>query len=154
MEMEVSPTEVRIEHSVADQRALARGFTVMYAVIAAALLVAAIVKPELLLFGVFFALFVGWWAWRIRRAHSGVPWVVLLTPAELRHTAAGVDVSISRSEAGEVRLEARPGPRMTLQVLEVRAPGGRALLTLSLPGRDSSVALAAAFEEWDWPLRS
>ena len=150
--MEASPTEVRIEHSVADQRALSRGFTVFYALIAAAGLVATLFKPELLLGAAFFALFVAWWAWRIRRAQSNEPWLVVLTPGELRHSRAGVDVRITRAEAGEVRLESRAGPRMRLHLLKVRNPGGGELLTVSLPGRDESTMLEAAFEEWGWPV--
>lgn len=150
--MDASPTEVRIEHSVADQRALARGFTVFYALIAAGILVGAIFRPELLLFGAFFALLLVWWAWRIRKAQTDEPWLVVLTPVELRHTAAGTDVRIERSEAGRVRLMERTGPRMRLQVLEVRSPDGTDLLTLSLPGRDESVMLEGAFEEWGWPV--
>ena len=151
--MEASPTEVRIEHSVADQRALARGFTVLYALIAAGGLVAVLFKPELLLGAVFFAGFVAWWAWRIRRAQSGEPWLVVLSPAELRHSAGDADVRISRAEAGEVVLEARAGPRMQLYVLKVRGAGGEKLLTVSLPGRNESTMLEAAFEEWGWPLK-
>jgi hypothetical protein len=150
--MEASPTEVRIEHSVVDQRALARGFTVLYALIAAAGLVAVLFKPELLLGAVFFALFVAWWAWRIRRAQSDEPWLVVLTPAELRHSTAGVDVRIARAEAGEVRLESRAGPRMRLYLLKVRDPGGGELLVVSLPGKNESTMLEAGFEEWGWPI--
>jgi hypothetical protein len=152
--MEASPTEVRIEHSVADQRALTRGFTVFYAAIAAAGLIATLFQPELLLGTVFFALVVAWWAWRVRRAQqSGKPWLVALTPVELRHSAAGVDVRIRRAEAGEVALDTRAGPRMRLHVLEVRDADGNGLLTISLPGKDESTMLEAAFEEWGWPVR-
>jgi hypothetical protein len=151
--MEASSDEVRIEHSVADQHALARGFTLFYALIGAVGLVAAVFRPELLLGAVFFAAFLLWWSWRIRRARSDEPWLVVLTAGELRHTAAGVDVRISRAEAGEVRLRARPGPRMALHVLDVRDPAGAELLTVSLPGRDEATMLEAAFEEWGWPVR-
>jgi hypothetical protein len=153
MGTEASPGEVRIEHSVADQRALARGFTVLYALMAAGGLVAVLLKPEILLGAVFFAGFVAWWAWRVRRAQGGEPWLLVLTPAELRHTAAGVDVRVARAEAARVRLEERAGPRIRLQVLDVRGPDGAELLRLSLPGRDASVLLEAAFEEWGWPVR-
>jgi hypothetical protein len=151
--MEASPTEVRIEHSVADQRALTRGFTVFYALIAAAGLVATLFQPELLLGTVFFALVVAWWSWRIRRAQANEPWLVVLTPEELRHSGAGVDVRIARAEANEVVLETRAGPRMRLHVLEVRGADGDELLTVSLAGRDESTVLEAAFEEWGWPVR-
>lgn len=151
--MEASPTEVRIEHSVADQRALARGFTLLYAVLAAGGLVAVLFEPEILLGAVFFAGFVAWWAWRVRRARVDEPWLVVLTPDELRHSAAGVDVRVSRAEAAQVRLEERAGPRTRLQVLEVRGRAGEELLTVSLPGRDASTMLEAAFEEWGWPAR-
>jgi hypothetical protein len=150
--MDASPTEVRIEHSVTDQRALGRAFTVLYALLAAAGLVAALVKPELLLGALFFAAFVAWWAWRIRRAQSQ-PWLVILTPDELRHTAAGVDIRVSRAEAADVRVESRMGPRMQIQVCKVRDAGGHDLLTVSLPGRNEAVMLEAAFEEWGWPVR-
>ncbi|HET9419720.1 MAG TPA: hypothetical protein VFO49_01200 [Nocardioides sp.] len=150
--MDASPTEVRIEHSVADQRSLGRAFIVLYALLAVAGLVAALVKPELLLGALFFAAFVAWWAWRIRRAQSE-PWLVLLTPDELRHTATGVDVRITRAEAAEVRVESRMGPRMQIQVCKVRDRDGRDLLTVSLPGRNEAVMLEAAFEEWGWPVR-
>ena len=151
--MQASPSEVRIEHSAADQRALARGFTVLYVVMAAVGLLAALLEPEILLGAVFFAGFVAWWSWRVRRAQSSEPWLVVLTPAELRHSAAGIDVRISQAEAGEVRLDTRPGPRMTLHVLEVRDRDGADLLTVSLPGRDEATVLEAAFEEWGWPAR-
>jgi hypothetical protein len=150
--MDASPTEVRIEHTVTDQRALGRAFTVLYALLAAAGLVAALVKPELLLGALFFAAFVAWWAWRIRRGQSQ-PWLVVLTPDELRHTAAGVDIRVSRAEAADVRVESRMGPRMQIQVCKVRDKGGHDLLTVSLPGRNEAVMLEAAFEEWGWPVR-
>jgi hypothetical protein len=150
--MEASPTEVRIEHSVVDQRALGRAFTVLYAVLAAAALVAALVKPELLLGALFLAALVAWWAWRVRRAQAE-PWLVVLTPTELRHSAAGVDVRISRADAAGVRVETKMGPRMQMQVCKVRDPAGRDLLTVSLPGRKEAVMLEAAFEKWGWPVR-
>jgi hypothetical protein len=150
--MDASPTEVRIEHSVADQRALGRAFTVLYALLAAGGLVAAFVKPELLLGALFFAAFVAWWSWRIRRAQSE-PWLVVLTPDELRHTASGVDVRIARAEAAEVRVESRMGPRMQIQVVKVRDADGHNLLAVSLPGHNEAVMLEAAFEEWGWPVR-
>jgi len=151
--MDASPTEVRIEHSVADQRALGRVFTGLYVLLVAAGLVAALVKPELLLAAVFFAAFVAWWAWQIRRAQSSEPWLVVLTRGELRHTAAGVDIRVARAEAAEVRVESRMGPRMQVQVLKVRGGDGRDLMTVSLPGRNEAAMLEAAFEEWGWPVR-
>ncbi len=150
--MEASPTEVRIEHSVVDQRTLGRAFIVLYAALAAAGLVAALVKPELLLAALFFAAFAAWWAWRIRRAQAE-PWLVVLTPGELRHSAAGVDVRISRADAAEVRVESKMGPRMQMQVCKVRDGAGRDMLTVSLPGRNEAVMLEAAFEKWGWPVR-
>ena len=78
---------------------------------------------------------------------------MVLTPGELRHSTAGVDVRITRAEVGEVRLEYRAGPRMRLNLLKVRDPDGGQLLTVSLPGRDESTMLEAAFEEWGWPVR-
>lgn len=150
--MEVSPSEVRIEHSVADQRALARAFTGLYTLLALGGLVAALVEPELLLGALFFAAFIGWWAWRVHRVQHREPWLVTLTPEELRHSTAGVDVRISRAEAGEVRVEERPGPRMRLRVLEVRGRDGRELLTVSLPDPEAATMLEAAFEEWQWPV--
>ncbi len=151
--MDASPTEVRIEHWVADQRALGRAFTVLFAVLAVAGLVAVLVMPELLLGAVFLACFVAWWAWRIRRGQSEEPWLVLLTPGELRHTAAGVDVRIARAEAAEVRVESKMGPRMSMHVVKVRDRGGHDLLTVSLPGHNEAVRLEAAFVEWGWPVR-
>jgi hypothetical protein len=149
--MDASPTEVRIEHPVADQRALGRAFTVLSAVLAAGL-VAAFVKPELLLGALFVAAFVAWWAWRIRRAQSD-PWLVVLTPDELRHSDTGFDVRISRADAAEVRVESRMGPRMQFQVLKVRDADGHQLLAVSLPGRNEAVMLQEAFEAWGWPVR-
>jgi hypothetical protein len=150
--METSPAEVRIEHSVVDQRALGRAFTVLYAVLAAAGLVAALVKPELVLVALFLAACVAWWSWRIRRAQAE-PWLVVLTPGELRHSAAGVDVRVARADAAEVRVEWKMGPRMQMQVCKVRDADGRDLLTVSLPGHDEAVMLEAAFEKWGWPVR-
>jgi len=154
--MEVSPSEVRIEHSVADQAALGRAFTVFYAVLALiGLVVAALIEPTLLFGAVFFAVFIVWWAWRIRRSHATAePWVVVLTPDELRHTHVGSDVRIARAEAGEVRVDERPGPRMRLRVLEVRDHAGKELVTISLPGPNEATMLEAAFEEWNWPFRT
>jgi hypothetical protein len=154
--MEVSPSEVRIEHSVADQAVLGRAFIALYAGLALiGLVVAALVEPELLLGAAFFAAFILWWAWRVRRAQArAVPWVVVLTPTELRHTHEGDDVRVLKTEAGEVRIEERPGPRMRLRVLEVRGHGDEVLVTISLPGRDEATMLEAAFEEWTWPIRS
>lgn len=155
MTIEASPTEVRIEHSVEDQAALTRAFTGLYVVLAlVGLVVAALVRPELLLGAVFFAGFIAWWAWRIRHHQSSaVPWLVVLTPADLRHSAVDVDVRLAKAEVGDVRLAERPGPRMRLHVLEVRGPDGADLLTVSLPGRNEATMLEAAFEEWGWPLR-
>ena len=152
--MEISPSEVRIEHSVADQIALRRAFTWVYAVLAAiGLVVAAVVDRAWLLGAVFFAAFVGWWAWRIRRHEaSAVPWVVVLTPDELRHTHKSGDVRVLKAEAGEVQVAERTGPRMRLHVLEVKGRQGEELVTLSLPGRNEATALEAAFEEWGWPV--
>jgi hypothetical protein len=152
--VEVSPSEVRIEHSVADQVALGRAFTWFYATLAlVGLVVAALVEPALLPGAGFFALVVLWWAWRIRRAQAiAEPWLVVLTPAELRHTHAGGDVRVSRSDAGEVLLAERAGPRMRLRVLEVRDHAGKPLVSISLPGPDEATALEAAFEEWGWPV--
>lgn len=153
--MELSPSEVRIEHSVADQRAVANGFTVFYVLIAAGLLVGTLFRPEMLLAAVFFALFLVYWRWQLGRAQAGaVPWLVVLTPTELRHTAVDADVRIHRGDAGRVRLTHRPGPRaMTLHVLDVRDRDGRKLLQISLPGQDEWTAMRAAFEEWGWPVR-
>jgi hypothetical protein len=146
--IEASPTEVRIEHSVAEQRALAGGFTFLYVVI----VVVTIFRHEALLFAAFFTLFVAWWAWRIRRAQGDQPWLVVLTPAGLRHSTNGVDIRITRSEAGAVRLRRQAGPRMILHVLEVTGRDGAELLTVSLPGADDATMLEAAFEEWGWPV--
>jgi hypothetical protein len=152
--MEASPTEVRIEHSVEDQRGVTRGFTLLYVVIAGVGLVAAAFRPELLLGAAFFALFLVYWSWQIRRAQADEPWLVVLRPDELRHSAAGVDVRITRPEAARVTLRTRPGGRaMSVQVLQVRGRDGAKLLTLSLPGRDEATMLEAAFEEWGWPVR-
>ncbi len=152
--MEACPTEVRIEHSVADQRAVTHGFTLFYGLIGAVGLVAAVFRPELRLGAVFFALFLVYWSWQIRRARSDEPWLVVLRPEELRHTAAGVDVRIARADAGRVTLRTRPGGRaMSIQVLQVRGRDGAKLLTISLPGRDETTMLEAAFEEWGWPVR-
>ena len=153
MAMEASPTEVRIEHSVADQRALGRAFTGLCALLVVGGLVAFLVKPELLLGALFLAAFVAWWAWRIRREQSEEPWLVLLTPGELRHTHAGVEVRISRAEAAEVRVESKMGPRMSMHVVKVRDRDGHDLLTVSLPGHNEAVRLEAAFKEWGWPVR-
>lgn len=152
--MEVTPSEVRIEHSVAHQAALTRTFTAFYAVLAlAGLVAAALVEPELLLGAAFFAAFVLWWAWRIRRHQaSAVPWVVVLTPDELRHTHQDGEVRIVKTEAAEVRVVERPGPRMRLHVVEVRGQQGEELLTVSLPGRDEATMLEAGFEAWGWPI--
>jgi len=152
--MEASAREVRIEHSVADQRAVTNGFLVFYVLIAAAAFVAALFRPELLLGAVAFSLFLVYWTWQVRHAQAdAVPWLVVLRPAELRHSAAGVDVRITRAEAGRVRLRNRPGGRTrTLYVLDVRGRDGRKLLQISLPGPDESTMLEAAFEQWGWPV--
>ena len=149
-----SPAEVRIEHSVADQIALRRAFTGFYAVLAAiGLVIAVLVDPAWLLGAGFFAVFVAWWAWRIRRTQAAaVPWVVVLTPDELRHTHQAGEVRVLKAEALEVRVAERPGPRMRLHVVEVRGHQDEELLSLSLPGRDEATILEAAFEEWGWPL--
>lgn len=154
--MEASPAEVRIEHSVADQAALGRAFTVFYAVLALiGLVVAAFIEPTLLFGAVFFASFIVWWAWRIRRAQAtAVPWLVVLTPDELRHTHEGGDVRIRKAAAGNVRIEERPGPRMRLHVVEVRGHQGEELVSVSLPGRNEATLLEAAFEEWGWPIET
>ena len=152
--MEASPTEVRIEHSVTDQRAVAHGFTLLYVLMGLVGLVAAVLKPELLPGAVFFALFLLYWTWQIRRAQPDEPWLLVLRPEELRHTAAGVDVRIARAEAGRVTLRTRPGGRgMSIRVLQVRGRDGAKLLTISLPGRDEATMLEAAFEEWGWTVR-
>jgi hypothetical protein len=77
----------------------------------------------------------------------------VLTPGELRHSAAGVDVRVSRADAAEVRVEWKMGPRMQMQVCKVRGGDGRDLLRVSLPGHDEAVVLEAAFEKWGWPVR-
>jgi hypothetical protein len=155
MTVEVSPEEIRIEHTVDDQVALTRAFTGCYVVLAlVAFVVAAVVRPELLLVVVLFAGMLVLWSWQVRRAQERAePWVVVLTPDELRHSAVGVDVRIQRSEAAEVHIVERPGPRMRLHVLEVRDADGSDLLTVSLPGRDEATMLGAALEEWGWPTR-
>jgi hypothetical protein len=152
--MEISPSEVRIEHSVADQIALRRAFTRLYAALAAVgLVVAAFVDRAWLLGAAFFAVFVAWWAWRIRRTQAAaVPWVVVLTPDELRHTHQDGDVRVLKAEAGEVQVADRAGPRMRLHVLEVKGHQGEELVAISLPGRNEATALEASFEEWGWPL--
>src|SRR5690606_28687001 len=126
--MEVSPTEVRIEHSVEDQKAVTGAFTMMYVAIAVVGLVAGVFRPELMLGAVFFARFLVYWSWQVRRAQPDQPWVVVLRPDELRHTAAGVDVCIRRPEAGRVTLRTRPGGRATsIRVLQVRGHDGAKL---------------------------
>ena len=152
--MKVSPSEVRIEHSVADQAALGRAFTRFYVALAViGVVLAALIEPEWLLGAGFFAAFVAWWAWRLRRTQaSAVPWVVLLTPDELRHTHQDGDVRITKAAAAEVRVVERTGPRMRLHVVEVSGHRGEELLSLSLPGRNEATALEAAFEEWGWPV--
>ncbi len=153
--MEVSPDEVRIEHSVDDQAALTRAFTGCYVALAlVGLVVAALFRPELLLAVVVFAGMLAVWSWQVRRAQARAePWLVVLTRHELRHSAVDVDVRISRAEVGDVRIVGRPGPRMLLHVLEVRDPDGGKLLTVSLPGKPEATMLEAAFEEWGWPAR-
>lgn len=154
MPMHASPSEVRIEHSVADQAALGRAFTGFYAGLALiGLVVAALVEPTLLLGAVFFAAFIVWWAWRLRRAQATAePWVVVLTPDELRHSHEGADVRITKPEAGLARIDDRPGPRMRLHVLEIRDHADEVLVSISLPGRDEATMLEAALEEWGWPV--
>jgi hypothetical protein len=156
MSTSASPSEVRIEHSVADQAGLGRAFTVLYGALAlGGLVAAALVAPELLLGALFFAGFVLWWAWRVRNAAAGaVPWVVSLTPAELRHTHAGGDVRITKPEATKVKVGERAGPRMRLHVLEVTGRDGEVLLSVSLPGRDEATLLEAALERWGWPVQA
>lgn len=155
MAVEVSADEVRIEHSVADQRATANLFLALYVVTAAAAFVAALFRPELLLGAIAFALFLVYWTWQVRRAQTdAVPWLVVVRPEELRRSAAGVDVRIRRREATRVRFSHRPGPRaMTLYVLDVRGGDGRRLLHISLPGHREATTLKAAFERWGWPVR-
>ncbi len=152
--MDVSPSEVRIEHSVADQVALRRSFTGLYAVLAGiGVVVAVFFVPELRLGAAFFVALVLWWVWSMRRHEAtAVPWVVVLTPDELRHTHRDGDVRILKAGAAKVRLVQRTGPRRLLHVLEVRGRQDEDLLTISLPGRDESTMLEAAFEEWGWPL--
>jgi hypothetical protein len=152
--MEISPSEVRIEHSVADQIALRRAFTGVYTVLAAiGLVVAVLVEPQLLLGALFFAGIIVWWAFRMRRAQTTAqPWVVVLTRHELRHTHEGGDVRVLKAEAGEVQVAERTGPRVRLHVLEVKGRQGEELMAISLPGRNEATALEAAFEEWGWPL--
>jgi len=156
MPMHASPSEVRIEHSVADQAALGRAFTGFYAALALiGLAVAALVEPALLLGAGFFAAVVAWWAWRIRWAQATArPWVVVLTPDELRHSHEGGEVRITKPEAGRARVDERPGPRMRLRVLEVRGHADEVLVSISLPGRDEATMVEAALEEWGWPTQA
>lgn len=152
--MSATPSEVRIEHSVADQAALGRAFTTFYAVLAlVGIAVALVLRPELLLGAAAFAVMVVGWRWQLRRAQAGAqPWLVQLTPSVLRHAHAGGEVVVAKGDAATVRIDDRPGPRMRLHVLEVRGHDGRDLLTVSLPGRDEATMLEAAFEEWGWPV--
>ena len=155
MSMSRSASELRIEHSVADQAALAGCFTALYALIAVGIVLGAVLagRPELLLAGAGFALYLVWWRWRIRRAHAtAVPWLVVATPDELRHASVAGEARVRRSEAGQVRVRERMGPRMRLHVLEVRSPRGDDLLTVSLPSRAEATALADALAAWCWPI--
>jgi hypothetical protein len=155
MTMSRSASELRIEHSVADQAALAGCFTALYALIAVGIGLGAVVtgQPELLVAGAGFALYLVWWRRRVGRAQASArPWVVLLTPDELHHTSVAGEVRVRRNEAGQVRVRERMGPRMRLQVLEVRSPSGDDLLTVSLPGRAEASAVADVLAAWSWPI--
>lgn len=149
----VSPNEVRIEHSVSDQRAVINALTGVYVLLAVCLLVAgAFAMPDLLPGAAFFVGVLVWWCWRIRRTRDGgQPWRIVLTPAQLRHTAAGVDITFCRSEVRKVQVKPQGGP-VHLTVLAVDGRDHRTLLTVSLPGPTAAVALKAAFEAWGWPV--
>jgi hypothetical protein len=151
MAWSASPNEVRIEYSPDDIASIGRSFVWVYAgVTLVALVAAALLRPELLVFVVGFAVFVAVWSRRMLGTRHE-PYSLVLTRDELAVTYQGERRRVARRDVASARVRHLYGKPTTRHVVELFDRAGAKVFSESMNEGDAPI-VEAGLEDLGWPV--